>query len=83
MANIEIVNVVTTNRGAFAVAVYPTSKLGWAANYGALETYNNPTREDALAQLRLSLETCNPAPSPSDFKAFERTLCCAERGARY
>lgn len=83
MSNIEIVNVNTANRGNFAVAVYPTAKLGWAANYGALEVYNHPTREDAIANLRLALEICQPACAPSDFKAFEHTLRCAERGARY
>lgn len=82
-ANIEIVTVHTANRGAFAVAVYPTKALGWAANYGALETYNNPTREAAVASLRLSLEISNPAPSASTAEVFGYTLRCAERGAAY
>ena len=83
MNQIEIVTLHTAHRGDFAVAVYPTAKLGWAANYGALETYNNPTREAALASLRLTLETCQPACGPSDAKAFGRTLSWAERGVRY
>lgn len=79
----EIVNIHTSHRGVFAVAVYITKKLGWAANYGALETYNNPTRESAIASLKLSLEISNPAPSPSTAKVFACTLRCAERGASY
>ncbi len=82
-ANIEIVTVHTSHRGAFAVAVYPTQALGWAANYGACETYNNPTRESAIASLRLSLEVSNPAPSASTAAVFSSTLRCAERGVAY
>ena len=82
-ANIEIVNVHTSHRGAFAVAVYRTVSLGWAANYGALETYNNPTRDCAIASLRLSLSVSNPAPSASTAQVFGVTLRCAERGAAY
>lgn len=82
-ANIEFVNLATANRGTYAVAVYPTASLGWAANYGALEVYNHPTRIDALASLRLALEISATPCAPSDFKAFERTLSYAERGARY
>jgi hypothetical protein len=82
-ANIEIVTVHTPNRGAFVVAVYPTKSLGWAGNYGSLETYNNPSREDAIDSLRLSLSVSNPAPSPSTAAVFGRTLRCAERGVAY
>lgn len=82
-ANVEIVTVNTDNRGAFAVAVYETKSLGWAANYGALETYNNPSRADALASLKLSLSVCNPACSPNSAKVFASTLRCAERGKAY
>lgn len=81
--DIEIVSLNTPNRGAYSVAVYQTKALGWAANYGALETYNNPSREAALDSLRLSLSVCNPACSPNSAAVFSSTLRCAERGVRY
>lgn len=81
--NIEIVTIHTSNRGTFSVAVYPTKALGWAANYGAIETYHNATRADALASLRLSLEVASPAPRANCADVFGSTLRCAERGAKY
>jgi hypothetical protein len=72
-----------TARGAYSVAVYETASLGWAANYGALETYNNPSRAAALASLKLSLEICRPACSPNSALGFARTLRAAERGQAY
>ncbi len=81
--NIEIVTVHTEHRGAYAVAVYPTAKLGWAANYGALETYNHGTREDALASLKLSLSVCQPACGASNAANFARTLRAAQNGLEY
>lgn len=83
MNAIEIVTVHTANRGAFSVAVYETKDLGWAANYGALETYNNPTRAAAVASLKLLLEVVNPAPGANCAEAFSGTLRCAERGLEY
>jgi hypothetical protein len=81
-AAIEIVTIKTTSRGDFAVAVYPTKSLGWAANYGSLETYNNPSRESAIASLKLSIEVSNRI-SPSTAEVFGRTISYAERSSQY
>jgi hypothetical protein len=82
-ANIEIVTIHTPNRGAFPVAVYETKSLGWAGNYGSLETYHHASAADVVASLRLSLSISNPAPGASDAKTFGRTLSFAERAAKY
>lgn len=82
-ASIEIVKLSTPNRGCYTVAVYETATLGWAANYGALETYNHHTRADALASLKLSLSVCSPCLLPRFRVGFSHTLRAAERGKAY
>jgi hypothetical protein len=82
-ANIEIVTIHTPNRGAFPVAVYETKSLGWAGNYGSLETYHHASAADVVSSLRLSLSISSPAPSPSTALTFGRTLSFSERAAKY
>ena len=81
-AKIEIVTLATA-RGPYAVAVYQTATLGFAANLGALETYGHPSREAALASLTLSLEVCRPACAPDSAARLASTWRLAERGAAY
>lgn len=80
-ASTEIVNVYVPRRGNYAVAVYPVER-GYEANYGALDV-SGVTREDAIANIRLSLSICQPACGGANSGVSLLTLRLAARRLSY